>query len=107
MPATPKRQMRTRTQDIARKMRQQNRLRRKCVEAVWLRAGARCEECQRRVYVPAVAPSYDLVGHVHEVRPRSLGGDSTDPAQCVLLCHTHHFCGPSGAHRVTPNWRQE
>ena len=107
MPATAKRDMRTRKQDIAKKMRQQNRLRRACVDAVWARAGGRCEECERRVYHPAVARSYAEVGHVHEVRPRSLGGDETDPAQCVLLCWTHHYCGPSGAHRVTPNWRQD
>jgi hypothetical protein len=41
------------------------------------------------------------VGHVHEIVPRSLGGDATDPDNCLLLCPGCHFNGPSGAHRKT------
>jgi 5-methylcytosine-specific restriction endonuclease McrA len=99
MPATPKASMRTRKQDIARKMREQAALRRQCVTTVWTRARGHCEECGRRVELPQVASSVLTAGHVHETTPRSRGGDATDPAQCVLLCRGCHFSGPSGAHR--------
>ena len=95
-------------QDQARLRRGRGRARRACVAAVWARAGGRCEGCQRRVQPAREAASYDTVGHVHERRPRSLGGDATDPEQGVLLCVVCH--GEAHGLRVgtrTPLWRQD
>ena len=99
MPATPKAEMRTRRQDKARADRLDAKARKACVQEVWNRAQARCEACGRNVYPPSEACHPMMVGHVHERLSRSLGGNPSDPANCVLLCVRDHFNGPSGAHR--------
>lgn len=94
----------------ARQQRQAAKARKACREAVWARAESRCEwvedgcRCNK-----ALVPSgyvWIHIGHVDEIVPRSRGGDPHDPTNCRLMCPAHHFSGPSGAHRVTPNWRQ-
>ena len=88
-----------------RRRRQQQRARAACVAAVWLRAGGRCEgvgeygvRCGRLVELYDGTNSWRLnVGHVHEVRYRSRGGDETDATQCLLLCAPCH----RRAHGVT------
>jgi len=60
--------------------------RKACVEAVFARAGDRCEWCGVRVYRLEDAPNELLIGHVHEPEKRSHGADPTDPAQAVLTC---------------------
>lgn len=106
MPAQRKDQLRTRRQQQASQAYQDAKARRKCCDAVWAREGvdgptygwwAYCHDCSRVVL--RSSSYYRDVGHVHERRARSLGGDPTDAAGCVLLCHACHFDGPSGAHR--------
>ena len=99
MPATSKADMTTRRQQQASQKRLDAKARKACVEAVWKRAEGRCEDCGVCVEPIAEAETAMTVGHVHEVRSRSLGGDETDPNQCLLLCFRCHFNGPSGAHR--------
>lgn len=105
MPALRKDQLRTRRQDRARRDRQDAKARRICTDAVWARQGdavegwGNCELCL--AFVLRASESHHNLGHVDEILPRSLGGDSTDPANCRLLCHDCHFSGPSGAHRLT------
>ncbi len=63
-----------------------------CVEAVFLRHGSRCARCGRPVKKaadPALRHEFEI-GAVHEIAPRSLGGDPTDPDACELLCLRHH-----------------
>lgn len=70
--------------------------RRICVEAVWKRDHGRCRVCLAPLRRPSDACSVFAVGHVHEVTPRSLGGDPGDPENCQLLCNRCH----SEAHRL-------
>ena len=82
----------------ARRDRENAAARRRCVLAVWARAGNACERCGRAV---KMASSYFReVGHVHETVTRARGGDPNDPSNCVLLCYDCHFDGPSGAHTL-------
>ena len=110
MPAAPKSSMPTRAQERARERRQAAKARKACVLEVWRRAGAQCEwQDEQGVCGRRLEPSgywWGNVGHVDEIVSRGQGGDPTDPKNCRLVCHRHHFSGPSGAHRVTPNWRQ-
>lgn len=83
----------------------------KCLNVVWTRAGSRCEwrekrqRCNKRLERGAVA--WERRGEVDEwPKSRAQGADATDPKQCRLVCMKHHYDGPSGAHRVSPNWRQ-
>jgi len=99
VPAVQKSSMRTRKQDKSRQQYRWLKARRACVDAVWVRAGGRCEECGRSVYRLSEARHPMMVGHVHERRSRALGGDALNPSDCVLLCVRDHFNGPSGAHR--------
>lgn len=62
--------------------------RRACVLAVWERAKWRCEKCGR--FLKQSSVWWFEIGHVHEVVPRSRGGDPTDPANCALLCPLCH-----------------
>lgn len=103
MPAIQKAALRTRKQDKARAERQHTKDRRACVEAVWHRAGGRCEwrsagrRCNRGLMRGGVF--WGVVGQVDEILSKSRGGSDTDVANCRLLCPRHHFSGPSGAHR--------
>lgn len=81
----------------ARRRREAQAARRRCLDAVWERARARCEGCGR--YLRRGGTYFREVGHVHERVSRARGGDPTDPANCLLLCFDCHFNGPSGAHR--------
>jgi hypothetical protein len=84
--------------------RTQAKARRACVDAVWQRAAspfpgdemAWCERCKAIVYRPWATDRPLKIGHVHEVKPRSLGGDPTDPKGCLLLCCRCH----AEAHRL-------
>jgi 5-methylcytosine-specific restriction endonuclease McrA len=64
--------------------------RKRCVDAVWSRANNRCQDCGRHVCKPRETDNPFDVGHVHEVIPRSRGGDATDPENCKLLCPVCH-----------------
>lgn len=99
----------------ARRVRNDAKARKACVDAVWRRAGgdafdgvwARCEGLEQPCGNPLMkGAEFALAGHVDEIVSRAQGGDPTDPANCRLLCRWCHFSGPSGAHRVTPNWRR-
>ena len=74
-----------------RATRQYQQARRACIDAVCARDGFRCKKCGMLVkhYRNPEATPYD-VAHVHEVIPRSLGGDATDPNGCMLLCPRCH-----------------
>jgi 5-methylcytosine-specific restriction endonuclease McrA len=62
-----------------------------CRLAVYLRAQGGCEVCGKPLVLFPQDASYEFqIGHVHEVKPRSLGGDDTDPDNCQLLCYVHH-----------------
>lgn len=74
----------------SRSDRQKAKARKVCVDAVWSRANHRCEDCGRHVCKPRETDSPFDVGHVHEVIPRSRGGDPTDPTNCVLACVICH-----------------
>lgn len=102
-PAQQKSQLLTRAQQKAHQQRADAKARRACTDAVWKRSGAVpfdggeaswCEQCKAFV-VRGGRPSLRL-GHVHEWKPRSLGGDPTDPDGCVLLCVRCH----QEAHRL-------
>ena len=97
MPAKSKAEMTTRKQEKARRDRQDAKARKACVDAVWARANSKCEYCGRMVSRPGGTSFWLDVGHVHEERARSLGGDHTDPSGCKLTCVGCHM--PSGAHR--------
>ena len=73
---------------VARARREQAAKRRACVLAVWERAKWRCERCQR--LLKQSSHWWFEVGHVHEIVPRSRGGDPTDPEQCLLICPVCH-----------------
>lgn len=80
--------------------------RQRCIEAVWERAGGRCEAL-------AVLP------HVcrgpmdtHEVVSRARGGSTTDPDNCLLLCRRiHDYVTTHPAHATAvgllkPSWER-
>lgn len=75
----------------ARRLSRARDRRRACILEVFRREMGRCQGCGRYV-VPAWAPEATefTVGHVHESRPRSLGGDPTNPATAQLLCAPCH-----------------
>jgi hypothetical protein len=52
-----------------------------CRRLVIARQDGRCYVCRAR---------WGSRLHVHEVKPRSLGGSPTDPDNCVGLCAEHH-----------------
>ena len=74
----------------ARAKRQKAKARAICLEVVWGRARGRCESCSLKVWRVLETDDPRLVGHVHEILPRSLGGDPTDPEQTILLCPKCH-----------------
>lgn len=62
-----------------------------CRRAVIARDGHRCRICGKH--------GNDVGYEVHEVLPRSLGGDPTNPDECVLVCGRDHR--DLTAHRTT------
>jgi len=69
------------------------------VAAVWRRDRGVCRRCARRCVQPKETyPTDPARGEVHDLLPRSLGGDPLDVSNNFLLCHGCHFGGPSGAH---------
>jgi hypothetical protein len=94
MPTFPKPEPQKRSRDRAARIRQAARKR--CIEQVWARAGKRCETCGLVVCKAWETDNPWDVGHVHEVRFRSLGGDETDPNNTMLLCQKCH----AEAHRL-------
>lgn len=96
MPAPRKDQIRTRKQDKARQARADAKARKACVVFVWERDRGCCQKCGVAVYTPSLARCVSVTGHVHEVVPRSRGGDPHDPAGCVLMCAICH----GKAHRL-------
>ncbi len=53
-----------------------------CRQRVIVREQARCRICQRH--------ASDVGGQVHEIVPRSLGGDPLNPQEAVLVCRQDH-----------------
>lgn len=53
-----------------------------CRQQVIIREQARCRVCLRH--------ASDVGGQVHEVVPRSQGGDPTNPKEGVLVCNNDH-----------------
>lgn len=83
----------TRKQERAGRQLQETLDREACVAAVFLRERGVCEgeRCFARLKRAHEAGATEFnVGHVHEVVPRSKGGDPTDPANCRLLCWRCH-----------------
>ena len=85
----------SRAKQKVRERREYRRARKRCREAVYERDGWRCRICLRAVSIDVStwAPNF---AHVHEDPPRSLGGDPTNPEDCVLLCRNCHM--PNGRH---------
>jgi hypothetical protein len=67
---------------VSAKTRARAPLRLRCIEAVMERAGRRCEA--KLIGCETVAV------HVHELLPRSRGGDPTNPADCIAACWICH-----------------
>lgn len=99
MPPVPKPEPRRRQK--ARTKRQHAAARKIAVDFTWKRADHACEQCGRWVKRPRETDFPPDMGHVDEILPKSLGGSDTDTDNLRLLCHAHHFSGPSGAHRKT------
>jgi hypothetical protein len=96
MRACPKPESLARKKSKAQRVKAQAR--KACVDRVWARAQGQCEACGFLVYRPSMgAPWAFMFGHVHETKPRSLGGDPTNPRHCRLLCVECH----ARAHRLT------
>jgi 5-methylcytosine-specific restriction endonuclease McrA len=68
-----------------------------CRAAVIRREHSRCQRCGRTV-TDDCWPWEPQRAHVHEIVPRSLGGDPHDPNGCQLLCAACHL--PNGVHRA-------
>jgi 5-methylcytosine-specific restriction endonuclease McrA len=76
----------------ARRQRAEADAREACVIEVFRRHGSRCGVCNRpvkRANDPRLRHEFE-VGHVHEIVPRSLGGDPHDPMNCTLDCYRCH-----------------
>lgn len=91
----PKPERRSKTKRRVQATRKLSRA--QCRQLVFARAKGCCERCGRAV-TDDVEPYKDERAHVHEVVPRSLGGDPLSPANCVLWCQKCHTGG--GFHRV-------
>ena len=75
----------------ARRKRERIERRRDCRAQVFARDGGRCIKCRRRLALLLQDAAHEFdVAHIHEVKLRSLGGDPTDPDNCVTLCHECH-----------------
>jgi 5-methylcytosine-specific restriction endonuclease McrA len=81
---TPQRRIKAKTD------RQNVVARAKCVAAVWKRDNRECQHCGYWLYKHTETDQVFKVGHVHEIVPRSRGGDPHDPANCLLLCPQCH-----------------
>lgn len=69
------------------------------VAAVWKRDRGHCVRCQVRCVPPKdTYPTDPRRGEVHDIVPRSLGGDPLVVANNALLCHKCHFPRRSGGH---------
>jgi len=89
MPAQPKPESRATIK--ARKKLAYQRARNVCWGEVYLRARGLCEDCGRPVKHKHDPEATEWTcAQVHEVVLRSQGGDSTDPANCKLLCCLCH-----------------
>lgn len=74
-----------------RRKRENQKRRNLCIDAVFARDRSTCQKCG--AYVAHKRDPWCTehnIGHVHEIVPRSLGGSPFDPANCLLLCGTHH-----------------
>lgn len=91
IPKLPNRRTRKKAEETAKREARQH-----CREVVMLRDEYRCRVC--RVWL-------GHIGHTHEVKFRSLGGDATDPTNCVYLCAAHH--AEVHAHTLTLSWEGE
>jgi hypothetical protein len=71
---------------VSAKRKASFRARAECRRIVMERCGRACEAC------PKVEPGglLRVAVHVHEILPRSAGGDITDPANCLGVCERHH-----------------
>jgi 5-methylcytosine-specific restriction endonuclease McrA len=94
MKACPKPESLARKKSKAQRVKAQAR--KVCMDRVWARAQGKCEACGCPVAKPTSEWTMFMWGHVHEIVPRSLGGDPTDPANCRLTCPICH----ARAHRL-------
>ncbi len=95
MPACPKPERLATSR--RRQARQQAEVRAACRRVVIARAGGLCEVCGVLV-ADDCEPHLPYRAHVHEIVPRSLGGNPYDPNNCQLLCRLCHL--PNGQHRA-------
>ena len=69
-----------------------------CRGIVYQREHWRCQRCHRALTLD-VYPPHPAFPHVHEIVPRSKGGDPCEPTNCELLCGACHL--PGGQHAPT------
>src|SRR5678809_537546 len=75
----------------ARKHRRECELRDACRAFVYNRDGGCCVRCGKPLKLKlADASGWWDVANINEKRPRSLGGDPTDPENCETLCAGCH-----------------
>lgn len=67
-----------------------------CRAKVYIREKGLCQRCGRAV-TDDCWPHEPQRAHVHEIIPRSLGGDPHDPDGCQLLCAGCHI--KNGVHQ--------
>lgn len=81
----------TRARQKKREERQFTKARNLCRREVFKRAGGRCQACGRPLVLrPSRAEHFLQIANVHEEPPRSLGGDPTNPQDCVCVCAQCH-----------------
>lgn len=71
--------------------------RRGCRARVFDRDGGCCTSCGRALVLLLKNCTHEFqLAHIHEIKPRSLGGDPHDDTNCLTLCYQ---CHPQ-AHRL-------
>ncbi len=71
--------------------RDHKRAREKCRLEVFTADRGRCRRCDKKVWLkPSQAPHELRIANIHEWPPRSLGGDDTNPLQCITFCGDCH-----------------
>lgn len=62
-----------------------------CRKKVYARDGGCCVVCGIPLVLSAADASHEFqIAHIHEKKPRSLGGDPLDPDNCETRCYLHH-----------------
>lgn len=92
--ANPKPEPRSRAK--RRKDYQHAKDRAACVAEVYERDRLCCRCCLKVLVKPFATDNVFQWAHVHELVPKSLGGDDTEPSNCYVLCHRCHLDGIHG-----------